>query len=89
MSVIQVFTGFTLIFCYFYMLSCFIFVFKSPIALSLAILAGFLPQFVLGLFAGVYVDRWNRKKTKSRKTKCGGFPNHFVDFWVVNSQNEM
>ncbi len=31
--------------------------------LSLAILAGFLPQFVLGLFAGVYVDRWNRKKT--------------------------
>src|SRR5699024_11497125 len=37
--------------------------FKSPTALSLAILAGFLPQFVLGLFAGVYVDRWNRKKT--------------------------
>ena len=34
--------------------------FKSPTALSLAILAGFLPQFVLGLFAGVYVDRWNR-----------------------------
>ena len=37
--------------------------FKSPTALSLAILAGFLPQFVLGLFTGVYVDRWNRKKT--------------------------
>lgn len=37
--------------------------FKSPTALSLAILAGFLPQFVLGLFAGVYVDRWNRKET--------------------------
>ena len=31
--------------------------FKSPTALSLAILAGFLPQFVLGLFAGVYVER--------------------------------
>ena len=29
--------------------------FKSPTALSLAILAGFLPQFVLGLFTGVYV----------------------------------
>ena len=37
--------------------------FKSPSALSLAFLAGFLPQFVLGLFAGVYVDRWDRKRT--------------------------
>lgn len=37
--------------------------FKSPSALALAILAGYLPQFVLGLFAGVYVDRWNRKRT--------------------------
>lgn len=37
--------------------------YKSPSALALAILSGFLPQFVLGLFAGVYVDRWNRKIT--------------------------
>lgn len=35
---------------------------KSPEVLAYAFLAGYLPQIILGLFAGVYVDRWNRKR---------------------------
>lgn len=35
---------------------------KSPEVLAYAILAGHLPQAVLGLFIGVYIDRWNRKQ---------------------------
>lgn len=35
---------------------------KSPEILAYAFLAGYLPQIILGLFAGVYIDRWNRKK---------------------------
>ena len=35
---------------------------KSPEVLAYAVLAGYLPQIILGLFAGVYVDRWSRKK---------------------------
>lgn len=34
---------------------------KSGMVLSLAMLVGFLPQGVLGLFIGVYIDRFNRK----------------------------
>ncbi len=33
----------------------------SPEVLSYAAIAAFLPQIVLGLFTGVYIDRWNRK----------------------------
>lgn len=33
----------------------------SGMVLTLAMLAGFLPQSLLGPFAGVYIDRWNRK----------------------------
>lgn len=33
----------------------------SPIMMSLAGLMAFFPQFFLGPFAGVWVDRWNRK----------------------------
>ncbi len=35
---------------------------KSPEVLAYAVLAGTLPQIILGLFAGVYIDRWNRKR---------------------------
>ncbi len=35
----------------------------SALVLSIAAFIGFLPQAVLGAFAGVYVDRWNRKLT--------------------------
>lgn len=35
----------------------------SAAVLSLASLAAFLPTAVLGMFAGVFVDRWNRKLT--------------------------
>jgi len=35
----------------------------SAIVLMLAGLAGFLPQAILGPFIGVWLDRWNRKKT--------------------------
>lgn len=35
----------------------------SAEVLSLATIAALLPQIVLGPFAGVYVDRWNRKRT--------------------------
>lgn len=35
----------------------------SAAVLSLASCAGFLPNAVLGLFAGAMVDRWNRKFT--------------------------
>lgn len=35
---------------------------KSPEVMAYAVLAGSLPQIILGLFAGVYIDRWNRKK---------------------------
>lgn len=35
---------------------------KSPEVLAYAVLAAHLPQIILGLFAGVYVDRWNRKR---------------------------
>lgn len=34
----------------------------SALVLSLATMAGFLPQAVLGTMIGVFVDRWNRKK---------------------------
>ncbi len=35
----------------------------SAETLALAAVAGMLPHSVLGLFAGVYVDRWDRKRT--------------------------
>lgn len=35
---------------------------KSPEVLAYAVLAGYLPQIILGLFAGVYIDRWSRKR---------------------------
>lgn len=35
---------------------------RSAEILAFGVLAGCLPQAVLGLFVGVYVDRWNRKK---------------------------
>lgn len=35
----------------------------SAEALALAAIAGMLPQSLLGPFVGVYVDRWNRKRT--------------------------
>ena len=35
----------------------------SAETLALAAIAGMLPQSVLGLFVGVYVDRWDRKRT--------------------------
>ncbi|MDD3300831.1 MAG: MFS transporter, partial [Bacteroidales bacterium] len=31
--------------------------------LALSTIATLLPQLVLGLFTGVYVDRWDRRKT--------------------------
>ncbi len=34
---------------------------KSPQVLAFSVLSGYLPQAVLGLFIGVYIDRWNRK----------------------------
>ncbi|MBL1409296.1 MFS transporter [Sphingobacterium faecale] len=36
---------------------------NSAEALAHATIAGLLPQIVLGPFAGVFVDRWNRKRT--------------------------
>ena len=36
---------------------------ESAIVLMIAALAGFLPQALLGPFIGVWLDRWNRKKT--------------------------
>lgn len=35
---------------------------KSGFVLSMAMLMGFLPQGVLGMFIGVYIDRYDRKK---------------------------
>ena len=35
----------------------------SAEVLSFAMIAALLPQALLGAFAGVYVDRWNRKWT--------------------------
>ncbi|MEG1611834.1 MAG: MFS transporter [Alistipes sp.] len=35
----------------------------SAETLALAAIAGMLPQSVLGLFVGVYIDRWDRKRT--------------------------
>lgn len=36
---------------------------ESATVLSYAMIASLLPQILLGLFVGVYVDRWNRKLT--------------------------
>ncbi len=36
---------------------------KSAEVLAYATIAALLPQMILGLFTGVYVDRWNRKAT--------------------------
>lgn len=36
---------------------------RSAEVLAYATIAALLPQMVLGLFTGVYVDRWNRKRT--------------------------
>lgn len=35
----------------------------SAEVLAYAAIAGLLPQSIIGLFAGVYIDRWDRKKT--------------------------
>lgn len=35
----------------------------SAEVLALAAMSGMLPQSVLGIFTGVYIDRWNRKRT--------------------------
>lgn len=37
--------------------------YDSAVVLANSAIAGFLPQAVLGLFSGVYVDQWNRKLT--------------------------
>jgi DHA3 family macrolide efflux protein-like MFS transporter len=37
--------------------------YDSAVVLANSAIAGFLPQAVLGLFSGVYVDQWNRKRT--------------------------
>ncbi|MBP1919432.1 hypothetical protein [Youngiibacter multivorans] len=34
----------------------------SALALSIASVVGLLPQAIIGLFAGVWIDRFNRKK---------------------------
>lgn len=36
---------------------------RSAEVLAMGSIAAFLPQAIIGPFAGVYVDRWNRKKT--------------------------
>lgn len=36
---------------------------KSATVLAYAMIASLLPQLVLGLFTGVFVDRWSRKRT--------------------------
>lgn len=36
---------------------------RSAEVLAMAVVAGFLPQIVLGPIAGVYIDRWDRKRT--------------------------
>jgi DHA3 family macrolide efflux protein-like MFS transporter len=36
---------------------------KSAVVLTIASLVGFLPQALLGPFIGVWLDRWNRKRT--------------------------
>ena len=36
---------------------------RSAEVLALGSVAAFLPQALIGPFAGVYVDRWDRKKT--------------------------
>lgn len=35
---------------------------KSAEVLAFAAIAAMLPQSVLGLFAGIYIDRWKRKR---------------------------
>lgn len=37
--------------------------YDSAVVLANSAIAGFLPQAVLGLFSGVFVDKWNRKLT--------------------------
>jgi DHA3 family macrolide efflux protein-like MFS transporter len=37
--------------------------YDSAVVLANSAIAGFLPQAILGLFSGVYVDQWNRKLT--------------------------
>lgn len=34
---------------------------KSPEVLAYAVLSGYLPQAILGMFIGAYVDKWHRK----------------------------
>ena len=36
--------------------------FKSAEILAYSAIAALLPQAIIGPFAGVYIDRWNRKK---------------------------
>ena len=36
---------------------------RSPEVLAISAISGMLPQALLGLFVGVYVDRWDRKRT--------------------------
>ena len=43
---------------------------RSPMVLSVGYLLGFLPQGLLGPFAGVLVDRWDRKKIMLTSDFC-------------------
>ena len=36
---------------------------KSGIMLSLSVMMAFLPQGILGLFTGVFIDRFDRRKS--------------------------
>ena len=36
---------------------------ESAEVLALAAIAGILPQSLLGPFVGIYIDRWDRKRT--------------------------
>ncbi len=37
--------------------------YDSAVVLANSAIAGFMPQAILGLFSGVFVDQWNRKRT--------------------------
>jgi DHA3 family macrolide efflux protein-like MFS transporter len=57
--------------------------------LALSIVAALLPQLVLGLFTGVFIDRWNRKRTMIFADLFIALCTLFIAFLLYSGENRI